>query len=152
LRDRAAQAASLYEEAMTTRQAWQRIAEPTMRITVAADLEIRRRNPWARHDPLQSMEHEPFIDGDAGASDADILAALGLVPEATELSAHPQRAAEAARQAQVWLYELATLPQPHEDHELQPDQTWGRLAARQRDAVTQPAQPLVRPSEHLADH
>lgn len=121
LHDRAAQAASLYEEAMATRQDWQRIADPTLRIAQAADLELRRRNPWARHDPLKSMEPESdLIDGNPDASDADILAAIGLTPQATDLSAHPQRTANATRQAQARLDELATLPQPEEDHELMP--------------------------------
>jgi hypothetical protein len=47
LRDRAARATSLYEEAIATRHDRQRIAEPTLRIAQAADLELRRREPWA---------------------------------------------------------------------------------------------------------
>jgi hypothetical protein len=152
LRDRAARAASLYEEAMTTRQDWHRIAESTLCIAQAADLELRRRKPWARHDPLKSMEPESdIVGGNPDASDADILTALGLTPEATELSAHPQRIAEAVRQAQVRLDELSTLAQPEEDHELMQAEAWGRHAAQQRQAVFQPARPLVRPSERLAE-
>jgi len=125
LRDRAAQAASLYEEAMTTRQVWQRIADPTLRIAQAADLELRRRDPWARWDQLTSLESESdLVEGNPDAMDADVLAALGLTPEATELSAHPQRTAEVDRRAQARLDELATLPQPEEDHGLAPAEAW----------------------------
>ena len=152
LRDRAAQAASLYEEAMATRQDWQRIAEPTLRIARAADLELRRRDPGARHEPLKSMEPEAdFVDGNPEPNDAEMLDALGLSPEATELSAHPRRTAQAARQAQARLDELATLPQPEEDHEHMPTEAWGQQAAWRREAVRQPARQLVRPFERLAE-
>jgi conjugative relaxase-like TrwC/TraI family protein len=152
LRDRAAEAARLSEEAMATRQDWQRIAEPTLRIAQAADLELRRRDPWARLDLLKSMEPESdLIDGDPDARDADLLAALGLTPEATELSAHPQHTADAAREAQVQLDELSSLPQPEEDHELAPTEAWGRQAARPRQAIRQPSRPLVQASERLAE-
>jgi AAA domain/TrwC relaxase len=152
LRDRAAEAARLYDEAMATRQDWQRIAGPTLRIAQAADLELRRRDPWARQNPLKSMEPESDLtDDNPDTEDADILAVLGLTPEATELSAHPQRAADAAREAQIDLDELSSLPQPEEDHELLPAEAWGLYAARQRQAVRQPSHPVIRPSERLAE-
>jgi hypothetical protein len=98
------------------------------------------------------MEPESdLVDGNPGASDADILATGGLTPDATELSAHPQHTAEVARQAQVRLDELVTLRQPEEDHELMPTEPWDRHAARQRQAVRQLSRPLVRPSERLAE-
>jgi hypothetical protein len=152
LRDRAAEAVRLYEEAMTTWQDWQRIAEPTLRIARAADLELRRRDPWVRHDPLKSAEPESHpVDGNPDAKDLDILAALGLTPQSRELSAQPQRTADAARQAQARLDELASLPQPQEDHDLMPTEAWGRQAARRGHAVHQPARPLIQPSERLAE-
>jgi hypothetical protein len=152
LRDRAAEASRLYEAAMATRQEWQRITETTLRVAQAADLELRRRDPWARHEPLRSQEPESdLIDGYAEPTDADILHALGLTPGAAELSDHPQRTADAARQAQARLEELVTLPQPEEDDMLVPIDACGRQAARQREALTQPARPLVRAAERLAE-
>lgn len=152
LRDRSAEASRLYEDAMATRQEWQRIAEPTLRIAQAADLELRRRDPWSRHEALASIEPESdLIEGNPEPTDADILEALGLTPEATQLSGHPQRTADAARQAQARLDELVTLAEPEQDDLIAPTEAWGRQAARQREALTQPARPLVRPAELLAD-
>ncbi len=152
LRDRSAEAARLYEEAMATRQEWQRIAEPTLRIAQAADLELRRRDPWTRHEPLASMEPgSDLFDGHPEPTDADILEALGLTPDSAELLGPPQRTAEAARQAQVRLDELVTIRQPEEDDQIAPTEAWGRQAARQREALAQPARPLVRTAERLAD-
>lgn len=137
---------------MATRQEWHRIAEPTLRIAQAADLELRHRDPWSRHEPLRSLEPESdLIDGRHEPADADILQALGLTPDATDLSDHPQRTADAARHVQARLDELVGLRQPEEDDRIAPNEAWGRQAARQREALTQPARPLVRPAERLAD-
>lgn len=120
-------------------------------ISTPAENSARRRDPSARYDPLKSMESgSNLVDGDPDAKDADILAALGLTPESAELSAHPQRTAEAARQAQVQLDKLATLPQPEEDHDFVPAEAWGQQATRLRQAVRQRSRPLVQPSERLA--
>jgi hypothetical protein len=152
LRDRAAEAATLYESAMAIRQEWQRIAEHTLRIAQAADLELRRRDPWTRHEPVISMEPESdLIDGSLQPTDADILHALGLTVDATQLSGHPQRTAEAARQAQARLDDLVTLREPEEDDQIAPTEAWGRQAARQREALTQRSRPRVRPSQRVID-
>jgi conjugative relaxase-like TrwC/TraI family protein len=152
LRQRAAQAVQLYETAMATRQDWQRIAEPTLRIAQAADLELRRRDPWTRREPLTSNEPSvELTEGNPQPADADILLALGLSLAATQLSGHPQRTAEAARRAQARLDELLTLRQPEDEDQIAPTEAWGRQAARQREAPTQPPRPYVRILERIAD-
>ena len=153
LRDRARQASQLYAEAMAVRDDWHRIAEPTLRNGKAADLESRRRDPWARKDALRNAEPDSGL-ADAGASDADRLAAIGLTPDSEVLSDHPQRMAEAARDHQARLDELAWLPEPvagDEDGEIKAAPAWGADALRQREAVTQPAQPMIRPSQRVLE-
>ena len=70
---------------METRADWNRIAEPTLRMAMAADLEDRRRDPWRQREPLKSMEPEPEIEG----TDEEVLAALGLTADAPEISDPP---------------------------------------------------------------
>jgi hypothetical protein len=147
VRDRAAAAAALYESAMETRADWHRIADPTLRVAKAAYLEETRRDPWSRREPLRSMEPEPEIDG----TDEEVLAALGLTVDAPEVSDHPERAAAQAREHQARLDELAATPEPSADPDCEPAEAWGREAARQREAVMQPAQPMVRPSQRVLE-
>jgi conjugative relaxase-like TrwC/TraI family protein len=147
VRDRAAAAVADYEAAMATRADWTRIAGPTLRMAEAAALEEHRSDPWSRREPLRSMEPEPEFAG----RDEEVLAALGLTPDSPELSDHPSRAAAAAREHQARLDEIAAMHEPAEDPDRAPAEAWGRETARQRDAVSQPAQPMVRPSERVLE-
>jgi conjugative relaxase-like TrwC/TraI family protein len=147
VRDRAAAAVTQYEAAMETRVDWNRIAEPTLRVARAADLEERRRDPWRQRKPLKSMEPDPEMQG----TDEDVLAALGLTIDAPEVSDHPARAAARARAHQARLDEVAAMPEPDADPDYAPGEAWGRAAARQREAVSQPARPMVRPAERVLE-
>ncbi len=147
VRDRAAAAAAEYEAAMETRQDWSRVAEPTLRTAMAADLERRRRDPWRRIEPLKSMEPDPELEG----TDAEVLTALGLTVSSPEVGDHPARVAAQAREHQATLDEISSMAEPAEDPDHAPVEAWGRAAARQREAVSQPARPVVRPSGRLLE-
>ena len=49
------------------------------------------------------------------------------------------------------LDQLAAMAEPAEDPDYAPSEAWGREQARQREAVSQPARPLVRPSGRVLD-
>ena len=152
VRDRAAAAAEHYGMAIGTWQNWRQLAEPTLRAGMAADLEARRRDPWARLEPVRSGEPvSSAVAGDPEASDADVLTALGLTFELPEASDHPQHLAEAARARQAELDEIASMREPAEDPDLEPGEAWGQAATREREAISQPAAPVLRPSERVLD-
>jgi conjugative relaxase-like TrwC/TraI family protein len=94
--ERACGAVGHYESAMETREQWERVTEPTRRMALAADLELRRRNPRAQIEPLRSAEPESEVTpGNPDPSDADILTALGLDrPRKPEPEKPPARAPE----------------------------------------------------------
>jgi hypothetical protein len=147
VRDRAAAAVADYEDAMATRQRWSRFAEPTLCSAVGAALEEHRREPWRQRAPLKSMEPDPELQG----TDDEILSALGLTVDSAEASDHPARAAAKARERQAALDKLANMVEPAEDPDYAPAEAWGREAARQREAVSQPPRPIVRPSERVLE-
>jgi hypothetical protein len=93
------------------------------------------------------MEPEPEMKG----TDDEVLAALGLTAEAAEISDHPARSAAQAREHQATLDAIAALPQPAADPDYEPGESWGRAAARQREAVNKPARPMVRPSDRVLE-
>lgn len=147
VRDRADEATGHYEAVMATRADWNRIADPTLRQARSADLEDRRRDPWRQREPLRSAEPQAETQG----TDEEILTALGLTPDSSESSELPQRAAARAREVQARLDQVAALPEPSEDPDREPSAAWGCEDARQREAVLQPAQPVVRPSARLRE-
>jgi hypothetical protein len=54
--------AGVLAEAQETRRQWEALTEPTRRIAVAADLELRRRHPDEQIDPLRSAEPQDAIN------------------------------------------------------------------------------------------
>lgn len=151
---KAATAEARYGEAMAARQAWDRATEPTRRMAMAADLESRRRDPWAQRDELRSAEPaSDLLPDEAEPDDARIHAALGLTPdtEAEAVPDHPERMAEASRAAQARADEIAATLEPSEDPDVEPSAPWTEAAARQREAVTQEPAVPVRPAERVPE-
>ena len=151
---KAQSAEALYGEAMAARQAWDRVTEPTRRMAMAADLESRRRDPWAQRDELRSAEPaSDLIPDEAEPDDERILALLGLTTatEAEAESDHPQRVAEASRAAQARADEIAATLEPSDDPDMEPSAPWTEAAAAQREAVTQEPAIPVRPVERVPE-
>lgn len=90
-----------------------------------------------------------MLAGEPEATDADVLAALGLTLDAPEVSDHPRRTADASRLKQAELDEISSIPEPHGDPDMIPRDAWGGAEVSQREAVLQPAMPMVRRSERL---
>jgi hypothetical protein len=134
-------------EAMDDRRAWEQITAGPRRLAVAADSELRRRNPDKPIEPLRSAEPRPPGDDQ-----------ITVTPPAEEvkLSEPPEwvtQLAEQRRAFQEKLQERLNVMVPDED----PDydylgQAWP-WQQRDPDAIIQPPKPEIRPFsgiEHLA--
>ena len=157
---KAAAVTDLLAEAQETRRQWEALTEPTRRIAVAADLELRRRHPDADLDPLTSAEPSGGIPDrqESQPSEAawgphrDVLgqAALGLTPGTVNeaIPAQLDRIHENMRTAQARIDDLRDTRVPSED----PDEmglglAWDVLARRERDAILQPPRPQITPAQ-----
>ena len=170
LEAKAATEAGIFAAAQQTRRQWQTVTEPTRRIAIAADLELRRRHPARQIPPLRPHPAEADriaspanpapsagVDGLPGrtepaASDrhaADAELTLGLTRQAAHEQIPEQvlRIRQNASIAQARLDDLAHLPLPGTDaHDLSPGPAWPAPAGPERDAVLQPPRPDVVPS------
>ena len=175
LRAKAATEVGIFVAAQETRRQWETATEPTRRIAIAADLELRRRHPGRQIPPLRP--HPAEADGIASpanpaasvgvdrlpgraehaASDrraADAELALGLTMQAAleEIPEQVLRISQNASIAQARLDDLAHLPLPGTDaDDLSPGPAWPVPAGRERDAVLQPLCPDVVPSTRVLD-
>ena len=59
---KATRGAGMLAEAQETRRQWEALTEPTRRMAVAADLELRRRHPGMTPEPLRSAEPADIPD------------------------------------------------------------------------------------------
>ena len=66
MHDKATQIADMLAAAQETRRQWEALTEPTRRVAVAADIELRRRHPRIPLTPLRSAEPEPSTRSEAG--------------------------------------------------------------------------------------
>jgi conjugative relaxase-like TrwC/TraI family protein len=152
----------LLAEAQETRRQWEVLTEPTRRIAVAADLELRRRHPDADLDLLTSAEpgggipagQKPQPSEAAWAPQRDVLghAALGLTPDTVNdaIPVQLDRIRESMRAAQARIDDLRDTRVPSED----PDEmglglAWDVLARRERDAILQPPRPQITPASEI---
>ena len=125
------------EEAMDDRRAWEQITAGPRRLTVAADSELRRRNPDKPIERLRSAE--PRLPGDDEITNPTGAATSAKPPEwVTQL-------AEQRRAFQEKLEERQNVLIPDED----PDygfvgQAWP-WQERDPDAILQPPKPELRP-------
>ena len=126
------------EEAMDDRRAWEQITAGPRRLAVAADSELRRRNPDKPIEPLRSAEPRP-------PEDYEITKAQ---PEAGRPAETPEWATQLAEQRRAFQEKLAerqNVMVPDED----PDyrflgQAWP-WQKRDPDAILQPPKPELRP-------
>jgi AAA domain/TrwC relaxase len=132
---------------MDDRRAWEAATEPQRRLAVAADAELRRRNPETRIEPLRSAEPEEITD--------EQRAELDVLPEEKreyEPPAWVRELAEARKAFSEKIAERQSVIEPHED----PDYDDLGLAfpswqQEDRDAVLQPPKPPIPPSGRLAE-
>ncbi len=135
------------EQAMDDRRAWEQITAGPRRLAVAADSELRRRNPDKQIEPLRSAEPRPPEDDQ-----------IAITPPAEEvkLPEPPEWVAQLTEQRRAFQEKLAerqNVMVPDED----PDcdylgQAWP-WQQRDPDAILQPPKPELRPCagiEHLA--
>jgi conjugative relaxase-like TrwC/TraI family protein len=132
---------------MEDRRTWETATEPQRRLAVAADAELRRRNPDMRIEPLRSAEPEEITDRQR--------ADLDLLPGPDRGYQAPgwlRKLAEARTAFSEKIAERRSLREPHED----PDYadigpafpSWQR---DDRQAVLQPPKPSIPPSERLVE-
>jgi hypothetical protein len=135
---------------------WDVMTEPTRRAGKAAVLEQQRRDGGEAAEPLRSAEPEPITkhceaEDQAGRDEATLQALAftpdtdGAVPEAVEDAAKYNQA------KQDEINERASERVPDEDPDYEDiGPAWQTLVERERDAVIQPPQPVVPPSDQMA--
>jgi hypothetical protein len=175
LEAKAATEAGIFATAQETRHQWETVTEPTRRIAIAADLELRRRHPGQRIPPLRPHRAEadsitsPLNPGPAssaarhlepvgressGGREADTQRELGLTMQAAhqQIPAQVLRISQNASTAQAVLDDLAHTPLPGTDaDDLSPGLAWPTATVRERDALLQPPRPDVVPSAQVLD-
>ena len=135
---------------------WDVMTEPTRRAGKAAVLEQQRRNGGEPTEPLRSAEPEPITKHgeaeDQAGRDEATLQALALTPDTD--GAVPEAVEDAAKYnqgKQDEINERASERVPDEDPDYEDiGPAWQTLVERERDAVIQPPQPVVPPSEQVA--
>ena len=132
---------------MDDRRAWEAATEPQRRLAVAADAELRRRNPEMRIEPLRSAEPDEVTD--------EQRAELDVLPEEQHEYQPPawvRELAEARKAFSEKIAERQSLMEPHEDPDYEDiGPAFPSWQHDDRDAVLQPPKPPIPPSERLAE-
>lgn len=132
------------EQTATARAGWEASTRDTRHRAVAADSELRRRGaelaPLVSAEPVRTTPQEL---AELDAFPADVASGPEL-PEWIAQEAARRRAAEAE------VAERQSMPMPHEDHELEPDEAWPSWRVRERDAVLQPPKPEMEPAAEVS--
>jgi hypothetical protein len=159
LHAKATSVAGTLAAAQETRRQWAALTEPTRRMAVAADLELRRRHPDADIAPLSPPADSPAIqsaqqpktpEGESIRPFGPSIQKLIDLP-AAELSERLERITTKARQAQDTIDYLRGLPRyAADDHAVYLGPAWDILARRQRDAIIQPPRPEITPAAAIA--
>jgi hypothetical protein len=132
---------------MEDRREWEAATEPQRRLAVAADAELRRRNPQMKIEPLRSAEPEELTDQQR--------AELDVLPEQEHEYQPPDWMRELVESRKAFSEKIAerqSVMQPHEDPDYEDvGQAFPSWEQEDRDAVLQPPKPPMRPSERLAE-
>jgi hypothetical protein len=132
---------------MDDRRVWEAATEPQRRLAVAADAELRRRNPETRIEPLRSAEPEETT-GEQRA-ELDVLAEEQYDYEPP---AWMRELAEARKAFNEKIAERRSVMEPHEDPDYEDrSPAFPSWQQQDRDAVLQPPQPPIPPSGRLAE-
>jgi AAA domain-containing protein len=129
---------------------WEHLTEPSRRLAVAADAELRRREPGRPSEPLTSAEPEPVTGPER---DELLRPAAEALAEPAQPPAWVARLAAARDTLQQALDGRKAVRVPAEDHELQDEgEAWPTLRPRERDAILQPPPPEIPASPRLPEH
>ena len=132
---------------MDDRRTWEVATEAQRRLAVAADAELRRRNPEMRIGPLRSAEPEQVTD--------EQRAELDVLPEEQREYRPPAWARELAEARKAFSAKIAerhSVAEPHEDPDYEDvGPAFPSWQQQDRDAVLQPPKPPIPPSERLAE-
>ena len=120
---------------------WEHVTEGPRRIAVAADAELRRRQPRLTIAPLKSAEPDPVTEQEHEQLLSPSDEALARPAEPPEWVA---RLAAARDALQEKLDERKAVRVPADDHEMQDEgEAWPALRPRERDAILQPPPPEI---------
>jgi hypothetical protein len=129
------------------RRAWEAATEPQRRLAVAADAELRRRNPEMRIEPLRSAEPEEVTN--------EQRAELDVLPGEQHEYRPPawmRELADARTAFSEKIAERQSLMQPHEDPDYEDvSRAFPAWEPADREAVLQPPKPPIPPSGRLAE-
>jgi hypothetical protein len=129
---------------------WEHLTEPSRRLAVAADAELRRRQLGQPIEPLTSAEPEPVTEPER---DELLSPAAEALAQPAQPPACVARLAAARDTLQQALDDRKAVRVPAEDHELQDEgEAWPALRPRERDAILQPPPPEIPASPRLAEH
>jgi len=129
---------------MEIRRDWERATEPTRRLALAADTELRRRHPAQRLEPLRSAEPE-VSDKEREQLVLEWGAGDYQTPEWISKLAAERRAVGER------LDERKGVRVPSEDPDLEDlGEAWPAWTERDRDAILQPPRPEMRPAQAVA--
>jgi len=144
MRERYQEQESILAQTMAERQEWEHTTAASRRLAIAADAELRRRNPSQHIEPLRSTEPAPVSDTEREQ--------LNLAPDRRigEMAAWIRELAVQRQAFREKLEEYQGLKIPSEG----PD--WGDLGeafpswrAPGRDAILQPPKPQITPSAKI---
>jgi hypothetical protein len=129
------------------RRAWEAATEPQRRLAVAADAELRRRNPEARIEPLWSAEPKEVT--------AEQRIELDVLPQEEHQYQPPgwmRELAEARTAFSEKIAERQSVMQPHQDPDYEDlGPAFPSWQQEDRDVVLQPPKPPIPPSDRLAE-
>jgi len=132
---------------MDDRRAWEAATEAQRRLTVAADAELRRRNPEIKMEPLQSAEPDEVTDEQRTELDSPHQEQHDYLPPAWM-----QQLAEARKAFSEKIAERHGVMQPHEDPDYEDlGPAFPSWQQADRDAVLQPPKPPIPTSDRLAE-
>jgi hypothetical protein len=132
---------------MDDRRAWEAATESQRRLAVAADAELRRRNPEMAIGPLRSAEPEEVTE--------EQRAELDVLPEKEHEHKPPAWMRDLAEERKAFgekIAERRSVMEPHEDPDYEDiGQAFPSWEREDREAVLQPPKPPIPPSERLAE-
>lgn len=132
---------------MDDRRTWEAATEPQRRLAVAADVELRRRNPEMTIEPLRSAEPEETTD--------EQRAELDVLPENQHQYQPPawvRELAEARKEFKEKIAERQAVIEPPEDPDYEDlGPAFPSCQQQDRDAVLQPPKPRIPPTDRLAE-
>lgn len=132
---------------MDDRRAWETATEAQRRLAVAADSELRRRNPQMTIEPLRSAEPAEVTGEELGELDA-----LPGEQDEYQAPAWVREAAQARKAFSEKLAERQSVREPHEDPDYEDlGPAFPAWQPPDRDAVLQPPRPPIPPSGRLAE-